>query len=82
MYRDRRIILHVYKNQEALMSQDRLQAKISKGVGQRCGLAPLLFNLYVEYMKKEFMGTSNSGIIFNGICYETMYFADDIVLHF
>ena len=75
-YRDRRIILQLYKNQRALISRDGPKANISKG----CGLSSLLFDLYVGDAEKEFMETSNNGILINGVHYKTIRFADDIPL--
>ena len=56
-YRDRRIILQLYKIQRAVTGRHGLQAKILKCVGQGCVCKA--FNVCVEYAMQEFMETSN-----------------------
>ena len=49
-YRDRRIIIELYKQQTAFIKikENKREAAIRKGVRQGCNLSPLLFNVYTE----------------------------------
>lgn len=64
VYRDRRIILQLYRNYKALVEQ----GKILKGVKQGCGLSLLLFDLYIRDAMKKFSETSGNGVRINVEC--------------
>ena len=54
---ERKLIRHLYWNQYAVIRTKDGQSRrmcIRRGVRQRCIISPVLFNLYSEYMMKEF----------------------------
>ena len=60
--------------------RDRCCTDPLKVIRQGSRLSPLLFKLYVEYIMKDFMETSNNGIIINDVCYKTIRSTDEVML--
>jgi len=55
--------------------------KVGKGVHVDCILSPCLFNLYVEYIKRNAgLDESHAGIKISGININNLRYADDITL--
>ena len=80
-YRDRRIIIELYKQQTAFIKikENKREAAIRKGVRQGCNLSPLLFNVYTEHAIhdcKEYC----TGVKVNGVRIQMVRFADDTVI--
>jgi hypothetical protein len=80
-WRDRRVIMLLYKEQETLIEvgEHSTTAKIKRGVRQGCSLSPYLFNLFVEEIIDKYKRNSK-GISINGKKIHCIRFADDIAL--
>lgn len=81
-FKDRRMIHSLYKNQVAgikIDNSERKEAKIRKGVRQRCNLSPYLFNIYIEQAIKECKECC-TGILLSGRRIQMLRFADDIAI--
>lgn len=78
-WRDRRVILRLYKDQKTLVdiNGEVREAKIRKGVRQGCPLSPYLFNLFIEGAMTE-MKQQINGVVINGQKVHSIRFADDI----
>src|SRR3989442_2339383 len=79
---ERRLIIHLYWRQHGAVRLDgevSREVDVERRVRQGCVIAPILFNLYSEFMIKEAM--ENVEIIkFNGINITDLKYADDAVL--
>ena len=81
-YRERRVILNLYKNQTAVIrvEEHERDAEVGKGVRQGCSSSSLLFNLYIEEAVKEWKEKFGEGIKVQWEEIKTLRFADDIVI--
>jgi hypothetical protein len=77
-------IKNIYKNTKVRIKfNEDLSEPIStnKGVRQRCGLSPVLFNIYINKIVQEFKTTIMKGIQLNKRKYiNTILYADDQIL--
>ena len=79
-WRDRRLIMNLYRNQKAVV---RIQHEFSdegelgRGVRQGCCMSPLLFNIYAEAMMEEAMEGIEEGVKIGGKLLKDVRFADD-----
>lgn len=80
-WRDRRIILNLYRDQktEIDVNGSKKEAKIRQGVRQGCPLSPYLFNLFIEDSITT-MKEITAGVKINGNQVHCVRFADDIVV--
>ena len=76
-YRDRRIIMELYKQQTTFIKikENKREAAIRKGVRQGCNLSPLLFNIYMKQAINEYKEYC-TGIKVNGVRIQMLRFAD------
>lgn len=78
---ERKLIRHLYWNQYAVIRTKDGQSRricIRRGVRQGCIISPVLFNLYSEYMMKEFHDEVK-GIVIGGRNFNNLRYADDAV---
>lgn len=80
-WRDRRLILLLYKNKstEINVNGKVRTASIRRGVRQGCALSPYLFNIFIEEVISKFK-QKTKGIKVNGQEIHCIRFADDIAL--
>jgi hypothetical protein len=80
-WKDRRIILRLYKDEATLIRINGTikEAKIRKGVKQGCPLSPYLFNLFMEEAIEEMKEVTN-GVRINGEEVRSIRFAGEIAL--
>lgn len=80
-WKDRRIILRLYKDQATLIDINGTikEVKIIKGVRQGFPLSPYLYNLFMEEAIEEMKGVTN-GVRINGEEVHSIKFADNIEL--
>ena len=78
---ERKLIKSLYWNQYAVIKTADGKSRricIRRGVRQGCIISPILFNLYSEYMMKDFQDDVK-GIIIGGKNYTNLRYADDAV---
>jgi len=78
---ERNLITSLYWNQYAVVKTTDGKSRricIRRGVRQGCIISPILFNLYTEYMMKDFLDEIK-GIKIGGQNYTNLRYADDAV---
>jgi len=80
-WRDRRIIMLLYKKQETLieLGEHSATAKIKRGVRQGCSLSPYLFNLFIKEIIDKYK-TNSKEISINGEKIYCIKFTDNIAI--
>jgi hypothetical protein len=80
-WKDRRLILNLYKGQTTKIDVNgsKREAKIRQGVREGCPLSPFLFNLFIEHAIEE-KKDHIRGISINGKKFHSIRFANDIAL--
>ena len=69
------------KKQHLELDIEQKTVKVGKGVHLDCILSPCLFNLYVEYIKRNAgLDESQAGIKISGININNLRYADDTTL--
>lgn len=80
-WRDRKMIIELYKNQETIIKIGNCisTARIRRGVRQGCSLSPYLFNIFIEEIVQEFK-VKTKDVKINGKVIHCIRFADDIAM--
>uniref|UniRef100_A0A8D9A4P5 Craniofacial development protein 2 n=1 Tax=Cacopsylla melanoneura TaxID=428564 RepID=A0A8D9A4P5_9HEMI len=80
---DLRLIVKLYWGQRGKIKTSlgvSEEFQISKGVRQGCIISPVLFNIYVEYIVRESIGSEENGIQIGERRINNLRYADDLVL--
>jgi hypothetical protein len=80
-WKDRRLILALYRSQNAIIeiNGNKEVAAIKRGVRQGCPLSPYLFNMFIEEAI-TMMKQKTKAIHINGKQIHSIRFADDIAI--
>jgi retron-type reverse transcriptase len=79
-WRNRKIIMELYKNQETTIKIGHCisTARICRGVRQGCSLSPYLFNIFIEVVQE--LKIKTKGVKINGKTIYCIRFTDDIAM--